>query len=87
MYIIIKKSKSTTTWYADKINIIYKIDQKISLPDLYTIRISYRKDKVNYGTISLDDAEVIYPTKSDKIKIFFRNIKLRFEQFLSNFII
>jgi len=68
-YIIIKKSKTTTAWYADKIGYTFKVDEEVEFPDVYTIRISNKKNKANYGVVDLDDAELMTPTIVDKIKL------------------
>ena len=68
-HIIIKKSKTTTAWYADKIGYTFKVDDEVEFPNVYTIRISRRKDKANYGVVDLDDAEIMTPTIVEKIKV------------------
>jgi len=69
-YIIVKKCTKETAWYSDKIGFTFKIDEKISFPNVYTIRISYKKGKANYGTIDIDDAEVITPIVKKQMAIF-----------------
>lgn len=68
-YIIIKNCKTTTAWYADKIGHTFKVDENVEFPDVYTIRISHKKGKANYGVVDLDDAEIITPTLVKKIQV------------------
>lgn len=66
MYIAIKNCKTSTAWYADKIGSIFKVDDEITFPNVYTIRLNHKKDKANYGVVDLDDAEEITPSKIKK---------------------
>lgn len=68
-FIIIKKSTTETAWYAKKIGYMFQVDEDVSFPNCYTIRISHKKNKANYGTVSLEDAEILTPTILEKIKI------------------
>ena len=78
-YIIIKNCEMSTAWYAEKIGYVFKIDKKVIFPNVYTIKLNNKKDRANYGVVSIKDADVFIPTKIEKIKISFGFNRLRLD--------
>jgi hypothetical protein len=70
-YIIIQKCTSRGAWYADKIGQIFKKDKDRVMHDVYTVKVSKRKDRANYGFVDHEDAKEIGLSFTEKIKLAF----------------